>query len=45
MRNVAKFIGFEHSKGKIQKGYDADIVVWDPEQKFIVKATDIEISP
>lgn len=24
------------SKGKIEKGYDADIVVWNPEEKFIV---------
>jgi allantoinase len=23
-------------KGKIQKGYDADLVVWDPEEKFTV---------
>jgi len=28
--------GLQHSKGKIQKGYDADLVVWDPEKKFVV---------
>lgn len=47
--NVAKFIGFEKTKGQIKKGYDADIVVWDPEQTFTVKASDIhyrhKISP
>ena len=41
-RHVAEFIGLEHSKGKIQKGYDADIVVWGPEQKFTVAASDIQ---
>lgn len=47
--NIARFISFGHSKGHIKKGYDADIVVWDPEQKFIVKKEDIhyrhKISP
>jgi allantoinase len=40
--HVTKFIGLEHSKGKLQKGYDADIVVWDPEQKFTVEASAIQ---
>ena len=28
--------GLQHTKGKIQKGYDADFVVWDPEKRFLV---------
>lgn len=28
--------GLQKTKGKIQKGYDADLVVWDPEKNFIV---------
>ena len=39
--NVADFIGYGKTKGKIKKGYDADIVVWDPEQKFTVEKTKI----
>ena len=35
--NIAEFIGYGATKGKLKKGYDADIVVWDPEQKFIVE--------
>jgi allantoinase len=47
--HVAKFIGYQQTKGQLKKGYDADIVVWDPEQKFIVEASEIhyrhKISP
>jgi allantoinase len=34
--NPAKLIGKTSSKGKIAKGYDADLVVWNPEGSFIV---------
>ncbi len=34
--NPAKIIGKEKTKGKIQKGYDADLVVWDEKRSFIV---------
>jgi allantoinase len=37
---VAKFLGLENSKGKIKIGYDADILVWDPYEKFTVKKED-----
>jgi len=33
--------GLEKTKGKIQKGYDADLVVWDPEKSFEVTAINI----
>lgn len=29
--------GLENIKGKIEKGYDADFVVWDPDKKFTVR--------
>jgi allantoinase len=29
--------GLQGMKGKIEKGYDADFAVWNPENKFIVK--------
>jgi allantoinase len=44
LEDVAKWLcekpailpGLQKTKGKIQKGYDADLVVWDPEAKFTV---------
>jgi allantoinase len=35
--NVSKFIALDQSKGKIQRGYDADLAIFNPERKFKVK--------
>jgi len=32
----AELMGKQNSKGKIAKGFDADFVVWDPDQQFTV---------
>jgi allantoinase len=34
--HVASFLRMDNSKGKIAAGFDADLVVWNPEKKFIV---------
>ena len=33
---TAKHAGLDSVKGKIQVGFDADFVVWDPEREFTV---------
>ena len=38
----AKLAGLENSKGKIEVGYDADFVVWDPNECFRVEIVDLE---
>jgi len=38
----AKFIGYESSKGKIEINYDADLVVWNPEETYQVTTNTIE---
>ena len=40
--NPAKLIGKERSKGKIEKGFDADIIVWDEKRSFTVSEDIIE---
>lgn len=37
--NTAKHAGLDERKGKIQKGFDADLVLWDPEATFTVSVT------
>jgi allantoinase len=34
--NPAKLIGKQHTKGKIEKGFDADLIIFDPEKSFVV---------
>jgi allantoinase len=34
--NTADFLGMGNSKGKIAPGYDADLVIWQPEAEFEV---------
>jgi allantoinase len=36
--NPARFAGLSARKGKIAKSYDADLVVWDPDAAFQVRA-------
>jgi allantoinase len=35
--NPAQLAGVNNTKGKIQAGYDADLMVWDPGSSFIIK--------
>lgn len=34
--NPSILAGLQHKKGRIEKGYDADLVIWEPEQTFTV---------
>ena len=36
-RNTASFIGLENSAGKIEKGFEANLTVFDPDNRFMVK--------
>lgn len=38
----AKLAGLENRKGKLASGFDADIVVWDPDERFTVRPELIE---
>lgn len=40
-RRTAEFLGLGNKKGKIEKGFDADIVVFDPDKKFTVEDKNI----
>ena len=48
-RNIASFLGLETKKGIIKEGFDADLVVWSPEEEFLVTEDNIhfrhKISP
>ena len=36
-----KFLQVDDRKGKLAVGYDADLVIWNPEEKFEVKPAEI----
>jgi len=36
--NVARFLDLDNRKGKIKIGFDADLVVWDPETESVVES-------
>ena len=40
--NPAKLSGLQNSKGKIAKGFDADLIVWDEERLFTVTEYNIQ---
>ncbi len=40
--NPAYFLQLDSSKGKIKKGFDADITCWNPDKKFKVEAKNIQ---
>jgi len=40
--NPAKFLGLEHQKGKLEKGFDADITVWNDNESFQISEDDIK---
>lgn len=37
----ARFLGLAHRKGSLIKGYDADIVVWNPDAEMLVESKNI----
>lgn len=45
----ARFLGLDHHKGEIKIGYDADLVIWDPESSWFIEANQLfmrhKISP
>ncbi len=36
-QRTAQFAGLHRSKGQVAEGFDADLVIWDPEQEFEVE--------
>jgi len=45
----AEQVGLQKRKGRIAQGFDADLIVWDPEERFAVEASNLfhrhKISP
>lgn len=41
-QNPALFLGLEHQKGQLKKGFDADITVWDDTKQFQILEKNIQ---
>ena len=41
-RRPAQLAGLQHRKGQLKPGYDADLVIWNPEAKFTVAPSIIQ---
>ena len=39
--NVSKIYGLDHRKGSITEGKDADVAIWNPKAKRIIRAEDL----
>ena len=39
--NPARFLKLDSSKGKLKKGYDADLVIWNPEKEITIDKNNI----
>jgi len=37
----ARLAGLQNKKGALAAGYDADIVVWEPEARFVVEPAEL----
>ncbi|XP_076014894.1 allantoinase, mitochondrial [Genypterus blacodes] len=40
-QRTAELCGLERLKGRLEPGYDADLVIWDPEREFEIKGEEI----
>lgn len=40
---TAQLVQLDHSKGSLEVGKDADIVIWDPEESFVLTPSHLHV--